>query len=66
MIFQFGFVGTDSVSPLKLIDAGVSKEDIMMISTAMYAVKFVMPVFVNKYIMGPDPMSYYMIMTPYR
>lgn len=53
----------DTVSNLKLIDAGVSKDDIMIISTGMYAVKCILPFFVTKLIMGPKPMSVYIKFT---
>lgn len=56
----------DSVSNLKLIDAGVSKDDIMLITTMMYVVKFTIPIYVSKYITGPKPMSYYLKLTPFR
>lgn len=63
---RFGFSGTDAASNLKLIDAGISKDDIMITVTGMYAVKFIMPIFVSKYITGPKPMDLYLTMTPIR
>lgn len=56
----------DSVSNFKLMDAGVSKDDIMVTTTVMYAVKFIMPIFVTKYITSTKPMSYYLKVTPIR
>ncbi|XP_022174752.1 acetyl-coenzyme A transporter 1-like [Myzus persicae] len=61
---RFGFSGTDSASNLKLIDAGVSKDDIMITTTGMYAVKFIMPIFVSKYCSGSKPMDIYLTMIP--
>lgn len=56
----------DSVSNLKLIDAGIPKDSIMIMNTMMYAVKLTMPLFVSKYVTGPKPMSYYLKITPIR
>jgi len=63
---RFGFSATDSASSLKLIDAGISKDDIMITVTGMYAIKFIMPIFVSKYITGPKAMDHYLTMTPIR
>lgn len=54
------------MSLLKLIDAGVSKNDIMVIHTAMYAVKMIIPIFVAKYTSGPKPLNVYLNVIPIR
>lgn len=64
--FQIGFSATDTVSHLNLIDKGLPKDNIMIITTVSYAIKFSMPVFVSKYTTGPKPMSYYLNTTPIR
>jgi len=56
----------DGPSNLKLIDAGVSKDDIMIIVTGMYAMKFIMTTFLSKHISGPKCMDHYLTMTPIR
>ncbi|XP_026808439.1 acetyl-coenzyme A transporter 1-like [Rhopalosiphum maidis] len=66
MTTRIGFTATDSVSNLKLIDAGVSKENIMIITSALYIIKLIMPIFVSKYVTGPKPMSYFLKITPFR
>ncbi|KAF0753279.1 acetyl-coenzyme A transporter 1-like, partial [Aphis craccivora] len=63
---RFGFSATDGPSDLKLIDAGVSKDDIMITVTGMYALKFIIPIFLSKYISGPKCMDHYLTMTPIR
>ncbi|VVC28209.1 Hypothetical protein CINCED_3A024306 [Cinara cedri] len=63
---KIGFAATDSVSILKLIDAGVSKDNIMMIHTVMFVIKIVLPLVVAKYTSGPKPMSVYLKATPVR
>lgn len=65
-VSQIGFAVTDSVGMLKLIDAGVSKEDITIISTAMSGVSMVVPIFAGKYILGPKPISIYLNTVPFR
>jgi len=54
------------VSKLKLIDAGVSKDDIMIITISMYIVKFIVPIVVSKYTSGTKPMSAYLNLMPIR
>jgi len=51
---------------LKFIDAGVPKDDIMVIRTTMYVVKMIMPLVVSKYTSGPKPMNVYLTATPFR
>lgn len=57
---KVGFAATDSVSPLKLIDAGVSKDDMMIINTSMYVAKIILPLIIARHTSGPKPMSLYL------
>jgi len=61
-----GFTATESITNLKLIDAGIPKDDIMMITSVMYVMKFIFPICVCKYVTSPTPMSYHLKMTPIR
>ncbi|VVC28221.1 Major facilitator superfamily domain,Acetyl-coenzyme A transporter 1 [Cinara cedri] len=61
-----GSSATDSVANLKLIDAGVSKDDIMLIITTMYILKIVVPLFLTKYTTGQKTISFYLILWPFR
>lgn len=54
------------MSNLKLIDAGISKDDIMIITISMYIVKMIVPLIVSKYTSGTKPMSAYMKLMPIR
>jgi len=54
------------VSILKLIDAGVPKDNIMVIHTTMFVVKIILPLVVAKYTSGPKPMNVYLTATPIR
>ena len=49
---------------LKLIDSGLPKDDIMILNTALYAIKFIMLVFVTKYVTGQKQMSFYLKVEP--
>lgn len=55
-----------SIANLKLIDAGVSKEDIMLLTTAMPVLKIILTIPVSKYTGGPKPLSLVMKCTPIR
>ncbi|KAE9538631.1 hypothetical protein AGLY_005730 [Aphis glycines] len=63
---KIGFAATDSVSILKLIDAGVPKDNIMVIHTMMFVVKIIMPLIIAKYTSGPKTMSVYLTAIPIR
>lgn len=66
ILLKIGFAATDSVSILKLIDAGVPKDNIMVIHTSMFVVKMILPLIVAKYTCGPKPMTVYLKATPIR
>ncbi|XP_025208442.1 acetyl-coenzyme A transporter 1-like isoform X1 [Melanaphis sacchari] len=63
---KIGFAATDSVSILRLIDAGVPKDNIMVIHTTMFAVKIILPLIIAKYTSGPKPMNVYLSAIPVR
>lgn len=65
-LFQIGFAPVNGVVNLKLIDAGVPKDNIMIIQTAMFAIKAFLPVIVVKYTAGPKPISIYLNVIPIR
>jgi len=54
------------VAILKLIDAGVPKDNIVFIKTTMFVVKMILPLVVAKYTSGPKPMNVYLTATPIR
>lgn len=63
-MFQIGFVATDTVSCLKLIDAGVTEDKIMLITMVITVLQLSVPIFISKHITGPKPMSYYLKIMP--
>ncbi|KAL5239627.1 hypothetical protein ACI65C_007037 [Semiaphis heraclei] len=66
LTIKMGFTASETVSNLKLIDAGIPKDDIMMITSVMYVMKFIFPIFVCKYVTSSTPMTYHLRMTPIR
>ncbi|XP_003248953.2 acetyl-coenzyme A transporter 1 [Acyrthosiphon pisum] len=61
-----GYSTMDTVANLKLIDAGVSRDDIMLMTTAMSVLRIFLPLPLAKYTGGPKPLSLYMKCTPIR
>lgn len=59
-ILKIGFAAAENVTSLKLIDAGVSKDNIMIMNTAMYLVKMIIPLVIAKTTSGPKPMCIYL------
>lgn len=51
---------------LRLVDAGVPEDGIMILSLVMFIVKIVTPLAVSKYTSGPKPMSICMQIMPIR
>lgn len=56
----------NNISHLKLIDAGVSKDDIMIITTGVYILQLSVPFLLSKYTTSSKSMSYYLQITPIR
>lgn len=56
----------DTITNLKLIDAGVSKDDIMFMTTVMTVFRIVIPIPLAKYTGGPKPLSFYLKFMPIR
>lgn len=65
-VLKIGFAASDSASTLKLIDAGLSKDDITIVDSALSVVKLIMPIALAKYTSGPKPMSVYLKFIPPR
>ncbi|XP_026812243.1 acetyl-coenzyme A transporter 1-like [Rhopalosiphum maidis] len=63
---KIGYAVTDNVSTLKLVDAGVSKEDLSMIETVMSVINVIISFVIGKYTSGPKPISLYLKIIPSR
>ncbi|XP_050430843.1 acetyl-coenzyme A transporter 1-like isoform X3 [Adelges cooleyi] len=57
---------TDNLTLLKLIDAGVSQDKLVIVQTALYPVRMLLPIIVSKYTTGPKPMSTLLNTLPFR
>ncbi|VVC42465.1 Major facilitator superfamily domain,Acetyl-coenzyme A transporter 1 [Cinara cedri] len=67
MTMKVGFSAMrSSLAYLKLVDVGVPKDDIMVLTTAMFAVKILTPIVVSKYTSGTKPLSVCMNLIPIR
>ncbi|XP_055845025.1 acetyl-coenzyme A transporter 1 [Episyrphus balteatus] len=60
------FAACDSVTSLKLIDAGVPKEKLALLIIPIIPLQIVLPLVVSRYTNGPKPMDVYIKAIPYR
>ncbi|XP_026811484.1 acetyl-coenzyme A transporter 1-like isoform X2 [Rhopalosiphum maidis] len=64
---EIGFASSAfTVWILQLIDAGVPKDNVMLVHSSMIIVKIITPIIISKYTAGPKTMSVYLIMSPIR
>uniref|UniRef100_A0A2S2QEU1 Acetyl-coenzyme A transporter 1 n=1 Tax=Sipha flava TaxID=143950 RepID=A0A2S2QEU1_9HEMI len=63
---KIGFAATDSLSSFKLMDAGISKDDISIIHSVVPGIHMIIPLIVAKYTSGPKVISVYLRVIPYR
>ncbi len=60
------FAACDAVTTLKLIDYGIPKDKIALISIPLVPVQIVLPFLISRFTTGPYPMSFYIKAFPYR
>lgn len=60
------FAAVDSVSSLKLIDAGVPKDKLALLVVPLVPLQIILPLLISKYTNGPRPMDVYIRSIPYR
>lgn len=60
------FAACDSVTSLKLIDAGVPKEKLALLAVPLVPLQIILPLVISKYTTGPRPMNVYLKAIPYR
>ncbi|XP_026811512.1 acetyl-coenzyme A transporter 1-like [Rhopalosiphum maidis] len=64
---EIGFATTvPNLLILKLIETGMPKDNIMVISSSTYIVNIITPIIISKYTSGPKPMSLFLKVTPFR
>ncbi|KAG8179743.1 hypothetical protein JTE90_025076 [Oedothorax gibbosus] len=66
MTAKIAFGATDSVTGLKLIEAGVHKEHLALLAVPMVPLQILLPLVISKYTNGPKPMSVFLKAYPYR
>lgn len=49
---QVGFSAADSVTDLKLVEAGVPKENFVLLSIPMIPIQIVLPLYISRYTAG--------------
>ena len=63
---KIGFSAADSVTGLKLIEAGVPKTKLAMLAVPMIPLQIMLPWVISKYTTGPKPMDVYLKAFPCR
>lgn len=63
---KIGFSACDAVSGLKLVEAGVPKEDLALLAVPLVPVQILMPLLLSKHSTGPEPLSLWLKAFPLR
>ncbi|KAM3965162.1 acetyl-coenzyme A transporter 1 [Aphomia sociella] len=63
---KLGFSASDAVSGLKLVEAGVPREDLALLAVPLVPVQIIMPVILAKHTTGPTPLSLWLRAFPLR
>ncbi|XP_054715943.1 acetyl-coenzyme A transporter 1-like isoform X2 [Uloborus diversus] len=63
---KVAFAATDAVTGLKLIEAGVQKENLALFAVPMVPLQILLPFLISKYTAGPRPLSVFLTAYPFR
>eukprot|EP00118_Oscarella_pearsei_P021527 m.242197 g.242197 ORF g.242197 m.242197 type:complete len:518 (+) comp40215_c1_seq12:83-1636(+) len=63
---RIGFAAVDTLTGLKLVEAGVPKENLALLAIPIIPMQMIMPVIVARYTAGPRPMDSYLKAYPIR
>lgn len=63
---KIGFSATDAVTGLKLIEAGVARENLALLAIPMVPLQILLPLIISRYTAGPRPLDVFMKAYPYR
>ena len=63
---KVGFAAADSVSSLKLIEAGVPKDKLALLAIPMMPLQIILPWIISRYTAGPRPMDVFVKAIPVR
>ncbi|XP_002731163.2 acetyl-coenzyme A transporter 1-like [Saccoglossus kowalevskii] len=66
MTSKIGFSATDAVTGLKLIEAGVPKEQLALLAIPLVPLQIILPWLISKYTTGPRPLNIFIKAIPYR
>ncbi len=61
-----GFSAADAVTGLKLVEAGVPKEQLALLAVPMVPLQILLPVIISKYTAGPRPLDVFYKAFPFR
>ncbi|KAI6658964.1 Acetyl-coenzyme A transporter 1 [Oopsacas minuta] len=63
---KIAFAASDSISHLKLINAGVPKQNLALLAVPIAPLQIILPWFYSRYTVGPYPMDLFVKSYPYR
>ncbi|XP_034023984.1 acetyl-coenzyme A transporter 1 [Thalassophryne amazonica] len=63
---KMGFCAADAVTGLKLVEAGVPKEQLALLAVPMVPLQILLPVMISKYTAGPRPLDVFYKAFPFR
>ncbi|XP_067124109.1 acetyl-coenzyme A transporter 1 [Centruroides vittatus] len=63
---KIGFSATDAVTGLKLIEAGVARENLALLAIPMVPLQILLPLLISRYTVGPRPLDVFLKAYPYR
>ncbi|CAK9819376.1 Acetyl-coenzyme A transporter 1 [Anthophora quadrimaculata] len=63
---KIGFSACEAVTGLKLVEAGIPKEKIVLMAVPMIPLQILLPLAISKYTVGPRPMNVYIMAMPFR
>ncbi|XP_026087080.1 acetyl-coenzyme A transporter 1-like [Carassius auratus] len=63
---KVGFSAADAVTGLKLVEAGVPKEQLALLAVPMVPLQILLPVVISKYTAGPRPLDVFYKAFPFR
>ncbi|KAI1883305.1 hypothetical protein AGOR_G00243830 [Albula goreensis] len=63
---KVGFSAADAVTGLKLVEAGVPKEQLALLAVPMVPLQIILPLIISKYTAGPRPLDIFYRAFPFR
>ncbi|KAI1893886.1 hypothetical protein AGOR_G00128270 [Albula goreensis] len=63
---KIGFSAADAVTGLKLVEAGVPKEQLALLAVPMVPLQILLPIIISKYTAGPRPLDVFYKAFPFR